>query len=97
MAEIKKTVKKIVKKKSSKQLDISTAVNMIAATEAGQIYFRYLCGICGVFETSVEFRNGTLDKEAASYNDGRKSVYLSNVRPFLKGKEVLNRIERGGK
>lgn len=69
------------------------AVRRLAETPDGELFLRYLCKTCGVFNLNAPMMATGLDSAGTIYNEGRRSIYVGAVRPLIKGSIALPKIE----
>ncbi len=65
-----------------KEEQIKRAVVTVAETEAGQMFFRYLHGICGYAEDNLVVGGGRVDATATVINEARRRLYVQ-VRRYV--------------
>ena len=74
-----------------KEEQIKRAVAAVAETEAGQMFFRYLHGICGYAEDNLVVGGGRVDPVATTVNEARRRLYVQ-IRRYVPV-EQLKKIE----
>lgn len=83
--------KKVDQKRKKAEADFRESLNRVASTEDGMVVINRLMNMCGFCLSSVVTQDGTVDKDAVSFNEGRRSVYL-NIRSRIQ-KRYLKKIE----
>lgn len=101
MAKRKSTAEKLVKKGEEKvesavvndNQNFEECINIIAKTKEGLYVLNRLMERSGFLISSVKgLKDGSTDEGAIQFNEGRRSVYLNEIRRFLSNAN-LKKIE----
>lgn len=80
-------------KKDTSLAVVKRAINRLVKTKDGQVFLKYLSGLCGFSVSSIVIdpNTGEININSTLYNEARKTVYY-NIRQFIQ-KEDLKVIE----